>query len=78
MKGGGDFAEATCVSFYYCDNGLLTAFYIVFLIVPSNESSDRLGFCLLKLGINRIVYNQNIEKRDGLGLTNTSAEMCHM
>ena len=35
-----------------------------------DESSKRLGFCLLKVGISQIAHNQNMNKGHGLALAN--------
>ena len=48
--------ESTCVSLHHHDNGwgqlsMLAMFFVVLLIVSWNQSSKRLGFCLMKIGI---------------------------
>ena len=45
----GDFAEASCLSFHYYDNGQCHP--CCCFIVSWNKTSKSVGFCLLKVGI---------------------------
>ena len=49
---------------------MIAMFFVVLLIVSWNKSSERLGFCLLKVNISLKVHNENINNGHGLTLTN--------